>query len=301
MSSCIASCEPLRAKDDIYQGKIIDAHSVAECNSQEEFTARLAESLNTWRRFGRRGIWLEISGDHANFVSSALRLGFVFHHANPPCTVEGSEDSPPVPVSNSKGTVTLSYWIPGEQGVTSTLPSYATHSIGVGAMVINRNKEVLVVQERVEPVALKGLWKMPTGMVNNGEDACDCAVREVEEETGVKCRALKLVALREAHSSVLHGPQGRSNVFMVFLCEPEEDVCSIVKQDSEIAACKWMQMDEFLESLGKILPPETLYYVLSELGCHCAKGDYKGMDIATLPIGHYAGENRVYLNPRPKL
>eukprot|EP00889_Picochlorum_renovo_P001746 jgi/Picre1/28776/NNA_004173.t2 len=33
-----------------------------------------------------------------------------------------------------------------------------------------------------------GVWKMPTGLVNEGEDITEAAVREVEEETQVKMR-----------------------------------------------------------------------------------------------------------------
>jgi 8-oxo-dGTP pyrophosphatase MutT (NUDIX family) len=44
-----------------------------------------------------------------------------------------------------------------------------------------------------------GLWKMPTGLVGAGEDACEACAREVFEETGVEVDVGSLVAVREAH------------------------------------------------------------------------------------------------------
>jgi hypothetical protein len=42
--------------------------------------------------------------------------------------------------------ITLTYWFPGEKGVANSLPSYNTHTVGVGAAVMNEKGELLVVQ-----------------------------------------------------------------------------------------------------------------------------------------------------------
>ena len=44
---------------------------------------------------------------------------------------------------------------------------------------------VLCVQERNGVLKGKGVWKMPTGLVNAREDITEAAVREVEEECGL--------------------------------------------------------------------------------------------------------------------
>lgn len=54
--------------------------------------------------------------------SVILQEGFRYHHAEP-------------------GYVMLTYWIPDEPCM---LPSTATHQIGVGAFVINKNREVIL-------------------------------------------------------------------------------------------------------------------------------------------------------------
>ena len=42
----------------------------------------------------------------------------------------------------------LTLWLPAEHGIANTLPGYTSHTCGVGAVVINDKRELLVVQER---------------------------------------------------------------------------------------------------------------------------------------------------------
>lgn len=44
-----------------------------------------------------------------------------------------------------------------------------------------------MVQETSGRFGGTGVWKMPTGAVNQGEDICDAVIREVKEETGSQC------------------------------------------------------------------------------------------------------------------
>merc|ERR1712091_276535 len=107
----------------------------------------------------------------------------------------------------------LTHWLP--EGESNPLPGYTSHSLGVGAVVINEHNQILVVQEKSGPAAGIDFWKYPTGMVDAGEDAAMAAVREVKEETGVDAEIVQLVAFREFH----RGPQsgwmsGKTNIFM---------------------------------------------------------------------------------------
>ncbi|KAJ0964730.1 hypothetical protein J5N97_025868 [Dioscorea zingiberensis] len=77
------------------------------------------------------------------------KSGFIYHHAEP-------------------GYVMLTCWLPDEPCM---LPFTATHQVGVGAFVINENKEVLVVKEKKCPLRCLGIWKLPTGLINKIETA----------------------------------------------------------------------------------------------------------------------------------
>jgi ADP-ribose pyrophosphatase YjhB (NUDIX family) len=58
------------------------------------------------------------------------------------------------------------------------------------------NPKVLVVQEKTGRFQGQGIWKFPTGVVNEGEDIHDGSVREVKEETGVDTEFDQILAFR---------------------------------------------------------------------------------------------------------
>ena len=57
----------------------------------------------------------------------------------------------------------------------------------------------------------QGVWKLPTGLVNAGEDVTTAAEREVAEETGVTARFAAVLALRQAHGFAF----GKSDLFFL--------------------------------------------------------------------------------------
>lgn len=59
----------------------------------------------------------------------------------------------------------MTRWLP--QGLNK-MPSYATHYVGVGGMVLNKDRtKILAIQEQ-KPI-IEGLWKLPGGLVETGE------------------------------------------------------------------------------------------------------------------------------------
>lgn len=65
------------------------------------------------------------------------------------------------------------------------MPSYASHYIGVGGLVLSKDKKKLLMIQEVKPI-IEGLWKLPGGLVETGESLQEACIREVWEETGVK-------------------------------------------------------------------------------------------------------------------
>ncbi|XP_050914758.1 nudix hydrolase 2 [Lathyrus oleraceus] len=129
---------------------------------------------------GKKGIWINLPLQHSNLVHSAVQAGFRYHHAE-------------------SDYLMLVYWIPD---TPDSIPANASHRVGVGAFVVNNKREVLVVQETSGRFGGTGVWKMPTGAVNEGEDICDAVIRELKEETGVETKAhMVLVAFSSSLNS----------------------------------------------------------------------------------------------------
>jgi 8-oxo-dGTP diphosphatase len=62
---------------------------------------------------------------------------------------------------------------------------FADPKVAVGVFV-ERNGEILLVQRSFNPH--QGMWSLPAGFVNAGEDPADAARRECLEETGLNVR-----------------------------------------------------------------------------------------------------------------
>lgn len=151
----------LPAVEDDYGGIIVEVKSPID---PEDFASSLKASLSLWRHQEKKGVWIKLPLELSNLVHPVVQEGFWYHHAESTYLM-------------------LVYWIPSTK---NTLPINATHRVGVGSFVMNDKREILVVQEKTGRFRGSGVWKLPTGVVDQGEDLSAGAVREVKEETGVR-------------------------------------------------------------------------------------------------------------------
>jgi ADP-ribose pyrophosphatase YjhB (NUDIX family) len=76
------------------------------------------------------------------------------------------------------------------KSVGQGVAGYQTPKIAVGAVVGNDEGEILLVQR-----ADSGIWLYPTGWADIGYSASEIAVKEVQEETGIECEVVQLIAV----------------------------------------------------------------------------------------------------------
>ena len=141
-----------------------------------EFRRRLDFSLGVWRQEGRGVVWLELPIPRAALVPPATEAGFTYHHA--------AEDS-----------LSLVCRLKPD----ALVPSFATHFIGAGAVVLNERQELLVVNELHRRDLSRPYYKLPGGALQPGEHLVNAVIREVFEETGVRAKFDSLVCFRHWH------------------------------------------------------------------------------------------------------
>ncbi len=76
------------------------------------------------------------------------------------------------------------------KSVGKGVPGYVTPKVAVGAVVGDDEGRILLVQR-----ADSGIWLYPTGWADVGYSASEVAVKEVREETGVRCEVVRLIAV----------------------------------------------------------------------------------------------------------
>lgn len=94
------------------------------------------------------------------------------------------------------------------------------------------NAKVLLIQRGDEPY--KGCWAFPGGFMNMDETTEQCAIRELEEETGLKVNEVHQIG---AYSKVDRDPRGRT-ITVAYLAIIEKPV-SVVGQDDAAKAEWW--------------------------------------------------------------
>lgn len=98
----------------------------------------------------------------------------------------------------------------------------------------------------VETTDLKGnvVWTFPKGLLRKGERSQEAALREVEEETGYRCRIVG--ELPKAEYWFRHGGQLVKKTVRWFLMEPVEQIGS---HDWEVRSVAWLSPEEALARL----------------------------------------------------
>ena len=198
-----------------FGGVIPDPEGLAP--DPDDFSAQLSHSMAAWEGDGHKVVWLEIPISKAALVPTAVNAGFSFHHAEPGYALL------------TRPLVDGAY-----------VPPYATHYVGVGGVVLNEDRELLVVSERYRRRGRGPAYKLPGGALHPGEHLVDGVIREVLEETGVRTRFETLVCFRHWHGYRF----GRSDIY--FTCRLSPLTREIAMQTEEIEECLWMPVDQYL-------------------------------------------------------
>jgi 8-oxo-dGTP diphosphatase len=86
-------------------------------------------------------------------------------------------------------------------------------------------------------------WSLPKGKLDTGEDWAEAALREVEEETGMRCRLGE-----ELDPTNYQDRKGRDKVVRYWLMEPEDDTDFVPNE--EVDQLRWLAPPEAADVLS---------------------------------------------------
>ncbi len=119
---------------------------------------------------------------------------------------------------------------------------YPTSPVAGVAAVVFRGSEVLLVRRGNQPS--KGKLGIPGGVVELGETAEEAVVREVEEETGIRVKPLRVLDVLD---SIVRDDDGGIRfhyVLLEFLCEP---LGGELRASSDASDALWAPLERFEE------------------------------------------------------
>lgn len=197
---------------DPYNGITISSKFIPE--TKEEFEINLDYLIEEVEN-KRNLIWIYIDIEKSDFISIATKKGFFFHSCD--------EDYVLI-VKRIKA--------------DAIVPTAANHTLGVGAVVINDNNEILVIKERISTLG----YKLPGGHIDNGEMISTAVQREVFEETGIDVEFESIISLGHFYPHQFH----KSNLYIICIAKPKTSEINI-HDTHEIIDAKWIDVNKYLE------------------------------------------------------
>jgi 8-oxo-dGTP diphosphatase len=197
---------------DPYNGITINVKSLP--NTKEEFELNLDYLIDEVEN-KRNLIWIYIDIKKSDYIPIATKRGFFFHSCD--------EDYILVVKRINQNAI---------------VPTAANHTLGVGAVVINDNNEILVIKEKISNIG----YKLPGGHIDNGEMISTAVEREVLEETGIVVEFESIISLGHFYPHQFY----KSNLYI--LCIAKAKTLEINIQDThEIIDAKWIDVNKYLE------------------------------------------------------
>jgi len=114
-------------------------------------------------------------------------------------------------------------------------------SLTVDGIILNENKEILLIKRKNPP--FQGMYALPGGFVNYNESVEDAVLREVKEETNLKCKIKGLVGV---YSKPGRDPRGHVVSVVFYL----KRLAGEVKSGDDAADFKWFSLKKKMPELA---------------------------------------------------
>lgn len=137
---------------------------------------------------------------------------------------------------------------------------FRTPAAGAAAVVV-RGRELLLVRRGIEPY--RGDWGFPAGYQEYGESPEEAAVRETEEETGLRIRICRVLAVCYTRDD----PRKRANL-IIYLAQP---VAGVLRAADDATDARFFSLDDLPERIAF----ENNRKILAQLRAEFPGGDIR--------------------------
>jgi 8-oxo-dGTP diphosphatase len=138
----------------------------------------------------------------------------------------------------------LEYWSSSMKGNEHSSSSKSHPRVGVAVLIFDLQRESILLGRRKNAHG-EGDWGLPGGHLEFGESLEECAIREVEEETGLQIQEPKFLGITNDHF-VKEGKHYIS-IFMKVIApltqSPE------VREPEKVSAWQWHRLDNLPSNL----------------------------------------------------
>ena len=126
----------------------------------------------------------------------------------------------------------------------------------VSDIIVKHTDGSYLLMQRDKRKHFGGMWEATAGgSALRGETSLECAVRELREETGIE----------SDHLTEIGRVRGYNTLYVEFLCVTDCKKDSIILQDGETIAYKWVSRNELISMKESELVTERMQKFMEEL------------------------------------
>ena len=130
-----------------------------------------------------------------------------------------------------------------------------TPLVGVGVVIINEKKQVVLVKRGNEPK--KGLWAIPGGSVELGEQVSEAAIREVNEECNIDIELKDFLGVVDL---ILKDKDGKVQYHYILIDYLAKYTSGFLKAQTDVSEAEWY----YQHQLEKLDIPEVTLKILEK-------------------------------------
>lgn len=151
-----------------------------------------------------------------------------------------------------------------------TTYTYVRRSNGVFVALVNKSNQLCLLKQYRYPIR-RYSWEIPGGSIDKGETISAAAIREVEEETGIKISETRLLPLIKLSLT----PGLVTNYEYVFVCKSVKESSKALGLENElIEEIKFFSLEESVSMIdsGEIVDATTIasiYKLIIESKLNC--------------------------------